>query len=91
MLRDDVVQAVKRKEFHIFPFEKIEDGVLILMGKEAGKRDKAGHYTKDSVFELIDHNLKRMYEKAKSPFKAREEVHKKHKPVRSQKNDSPRK
>ena len=91
MLRDDVVQAVKRKEFHIFPFEKIEDGVLILMGKEAGKRDKAGHYTKDSVFELIDHNLKRMYEKAKNPFKAREEVHKKHKPVRSQKNDSPRK
>ena len=29
MLRDDVVQAVKRKEFHIFPIEKIEDSDLI--------------------------------------------------------------
>ncbi len=91
MLRDDVVQAVKRKEFHIFPIEKIEDGVQILMGKEAGRRNAAGHYTKDSVFELVDHNLKHMYEKAKNPFKAREDAHKKHKPVRSNKNDSPRK
>jgi ATP-dependent Lon protease len=85
MLRDDVVQAVKRKEFHIFPIEKIEDGVRILLGKEAGSRDDAGQYTKNSVFELVDHNLKRMYDKAK------EEVAKKHKTARSKKNDSPRK
>ena len=60
VLRDEVVQAVKEKKFHIYPVEKIEEGIEILTGRPAGKQDPKGKYENDSVFGLVAKKLKDM-------------------------------
>ncbi len=60
VLRDEVVEAVKEKKFHIYPVAKIEEGIEILTGRTAGKQDAKGKYEKDSVFYLVEKRLKEM-------------------------------
>ncbi len=60
VLRDEVVQAVKAKKFHIYPVEKIQEGIEILTGKAAGKQDTKGKYEKDTVFQLVAGRLEEM-------------------------------
>ncbi len=60
VLRDEVVQAVKRRQFHIYPVSKIAEGIEILTGRLAGVQDGKGRYEKDSVFYLVGKKLKRM-------------------------------
>jgi len=49
MLRDDVIQAAKDGEFHIWAVSNIDEGIEILTGMEAGKKDKDGQFPKDSI------------------------------------------
>jgi lon-related putative ATP-dependent protease len=44
MLRDDVIEAVRQGRFHIYPLTTIDQGVALLMGVPAGRRDEDGHY-----------------------------------------------
>ncbi len=60
VLRDEVVQAVKERQFHIYPVDTIEDGIEILTGVAAGNQDAKGRYRKDSVFHLVGERLKEM-------------------------------
>jgi lon-related putative ATP-dependent protease len=60
VLRDEVIQAVKEKKFHIYPVERIEEGIQILTGKPAGKQNPKGQYEKNSVFYLVAKRLKEM-------------------------------
>ena len=39
MLRDEVIEAVAEGQFHIYPIATIEQGIEILTGVRAGKRD----------------------------------------------------
>lgn len=57
MLRDDVVRAVKRGEFHIYAISKVEEGFEILTGAPTGNRRKDGSYTPGSSFALVDDRL----------------------------------
>ncbi|MCK4537843.1 MAG: AAA family ATPase [Candidatus Krumholzibacteria bacterium] len=57
MLADEVVQAVKRGEFHIYPVKHVEEGIEILTGVNAGKRLKSGKYQKGSVNDLVQKRL----------------------------------
>ena len=65
MLREDVVESVKKKEFHIFPISRVEDGIEILTGVAAGKRVNK-KYEHNSVFFLVEKRLKEMYAKSRS-------------------------
>ncbi|MCB0833533.1 MAG: AAA family ATPase [Bacteroidetes bacterium] len=56
MLREDVVSAVKKGEFHIWAVETISEGIEILTGRPAGKENK-GKYPSDSVFGLVERRL----------------------------------
>ncbi|MGA7965184.1 MAG: Lon protease family protein, partial [Gammaproteobacteria bacterium] len=58
MLRQDVVEAVKKKNFTIYSVKTIDEGIEILTGKKAGVRTATGHYTKGSVNYLVDEKLK---------------------------------
>jgi lon-related putative ATP-dependent protease len=49
MLRQDVIQAVKDGQFHIYPVETIDEGIEILTGMTAGKPDDEGKYPSESV------------------------------------------
>lgn len=60
MLRDEVVEAVAKGLFHIYPVSTIEQGIEILTGIPAGKRDSSGNFPPNSVFALADARLKKM-------------------------------
>ena len=60
MLRDDVVQAVTKGEFQIYPVSTVEQGIEILLGVTAGKRNAAGKFTPGSVFAKVHDRLHHM-------------------------------
>ncbi|MFH1416097.1 MAG: AAA family ATPase [Elusimicrobiota bacterium] len=59
MLNDDVVDAVGKGDFHIYPVSRIQEGIEILTGVKAGNRLKSGGFSKDSVFRMADEKLKK--------------------------------
>lgn len=65
MLREDVIESVKKKEFHIYPIKRVEEGIEILTGVAAGSKTKSG-YNKGTVFELVEKKIKDMYAKARA-------------------------
>ena len=60
MLRDEVIDAVAKKKFHIYPDATIEQGIEILTGVRAGKRGKTGKFEPESVFAKVDSRLREM-------------------------------
>lgn len=62
MLGTEVIEAVKQGMFHIYSVKHVEEGIEILMGKEAGKRLKSGGFTKGSVYDLVDRKLTELAE-----------------------------
>jgi len=66
MLRKDVVDAVKKKKFHIYPVKKIDEGIELLTGVEAGKKSEGGKYPKGSVHFLVDKRLRELAEGMKT-------------------------
>jgi predicted ATP-dependent protease len=65
MLREDVIEAVMKREFHIYPIEYVEEGIEILTGVGAGRKTKTG-YDKGSVFDLVEKKIKAMYARART-------------------------
>lgn len=59
MLDEEVINAVREGEFHIYAVDRVEEGLEILTGIPAGYPDEAGNYPPDSVFGLA---LKRIQE-----------------------------
>ena len=51
MLREDIVEAVKNKKFHIYAIETIEQGVEVLTGVKAGAQRDDGSFEGRTVFE----------------------------------------
>lgn len=58
-LSDEVVEAVKNKKFHIYAVSTIEEGIEILTGVPAGKRDKNGNFPAGTVNYLVYEKLKK--------------------------------
>ena len=65
MLNDQVVDAVRSGQFHIWSVETIEEGIEILTGKPAGVRNNRGNFPKGSVFGLVDRRLREMAEQVR--------------------------
>jgi len=60
MLHDEVIDAVANNRFHIYPVATIEQGIEILTGVRAGKRDSSGKFEPDTVFAKVDDRLRDM-------------------------------
>ncbi|HKS80151.1 MAG TPA: AAA family ATPase [Candidatus Acidoferrales bacterium] len=60
MLRDEVIEAVSKGQFHIYPVKTIEQGIEILTGIRAGKRGDNGKFEPGSVFAKVDARLREM-------------------------------
>ena len=60
MLREDVIDAVAKGTFHIWPIARVEEGVQLLTGVPAGSRNGAGKFDEDSVFGRVDGRLREM-------------------------------
>ena len=63
MLRRDVVQAVERGEFHIYPVSTVDQGMEILTQRFAGEADSQGEYPAESINGLVQKRLKELSEK----------------------------
>jgi lon-related putative ATP-dependent protease len=60
MLRDEVIEAVAKGHFHIYPVATIEQGIEILTGVHAGKNRASGKFDPDSVFARANTRLGQM-------------------------------
>ena len=58
MLRKDVVEAVKKGQFHIHSVKTIDKGIEILTGMKAGEKKGDGTYPKGSINGLVDQKLR---------------------------------
>ncbi len=64
MLKDEVLEAVEKGLFHIWPIENIEQGIEILMGKPAGRLSPDGKsWEKGSVFEAVQKRVEQFYQR----------------------------
>lgn len=66
VLKDEVIDAVKKKLFHIYPVETIDQGIEILTGKKAGEKGKNGEYKNDTINYLVSEKLRRFAETVSS-------------------------
>jgi lon-related putative ATP-dependent protease len=62
VLRPDVVAAVAEKRFHIYPVERIEQGIELLTGMPAGERGKDGEFPDGTIFRKVADRLGEMAE-----------------------------
>ncbi|MBD3381122.1 MAG: AAA family ATPase [candidate division Zixibacteria bacterium] len=60
MLDHQIVEACEKGKFHIYPIKRIEEGIELLTGIPAGKRNAKGEFTKDSVFYRVNQKLEQM-------------------------------
>lgn len=62
MLRREVVDAVKKKKFHVYAVETVEEGIELLTGVPAGRPDRKGTYPKDTVYGRVQKRLTELAE-----------------------------
>ena len=73
MLRRDVVEAVEKAKFHIYPVTTVEEGIEILTGMAAGELQEDGTYPEGTLFRLVDEKLQEMAEMEKEFGKSKED------------------
>jgi predicted ATP-dependent protease len=70
MLRKDVVDAVRRNQFHVYRVSTVEEGIEILTGVRAGRPDDAGMYPPGTVFGEVQKKLKIYIDRARQAKQA---------------------
>ena len=58
-LSDDIIDSVKRGKFHIYACGTIDEGIEILTGVPAGKKDRNGNFPNGSINYLAMEKLKK--------------------------------
>ncbi len=64
VVKDEVVEAVKEGVFHIYAISTLDEGIELLMGVPAGKKDKNGKFPLNSVHGRVYKKLKEYNKKA---------------------------
>ena len=57
MLDEEVINAVRAGQFHIWAVRTIDEGIELLTGVPAGKRDSEGQYPEGTVHRLVEDRL----------------------------------
>ncbi len=60
MLREDVIEAVRQGQFHIWPVTTIDEGIELLTDTPAGQPDKDGHYPRGTVHYAVKKRLEEL-------------------------------
>jgi lon-related putative ATP-dependent protease len=66
MLREDVVEAVRRGEFAIHAVATIDEGIEILTGIKAGERTADGSFEPGTINRLVEDKLRAFAERARA-------------------------
>lgn len=64
MLRKEVVDAVKKRKFHVYQVSTVEEGIEILTGMPAGKADKKGNFPDKTVYGAVQKKLAHYYKRS---------------------------
>ncbi len=64
MLKEEVIESVRKKQFHLYPISRVEEGIEILTGVKAGKKLDRG-YEPGTVFNLVEEKIKELYARAR--------------------------
>jgi predicted ATP-dependent protease len=64
MLREDIIQSVRKNKFHIYAIKRVEEGIELLTGVKAGRKTEKG-YEPGSVFYLVENKIKELHAKAR--------------------------
>jgi lon-related putative ATP-dependent protease len=65
MLKEEILDAAKKKKFAIYTVSTIDEGIEVLTGVKAGARKPDGTFEKDTVSYLVNQRLKEMAETIK--------------------------
>ncbi|MBN1786729.1 MAG: AAA family ATPase [Candidatus Methanofastidiosa archaeon] len=66
MLKEEVVGAVREGKFHIYAVSTIDEGIEVLTGLKAGKRNDNGTYEEGGIHYLVDKRLSEIAEAMKT-------------------------
>ncbi|MFA7225813.1 MAG: AAA family ATPase, partial [Sphaerochaetaceae bacterium] len=58
----EIIEAIERKEFHIYPIQRIDEGMEILTDRPSGARNQKGNFPIDTLNRTIEDRLKHLYE-----------------------------
>ena len=64
MLRKEIIDAVKKRKFHVYQVSTVEEGIEILTGMPAGKADKNGNYPDGSVYGAVQKKLAHYFKRS---------------------------
>jgi lon-related putative ATP-dependent protease len=65
MLREDVVEAARHRQFAIYPIASIDEGIEILTGIKAGERGPEGRFPAGTVNRLVEDKLRTFAERVR--------------------------
>lgn len=65
MQNAEIVEAVRRKQFCIYPIKRLEDAIFLMMGLEAGQLRKDNTFPPNTLFAKVQHNLDVLHEASK--------------------------
>jgi len=71
-LREEVVEAVRRGQFHIYAVETVDQALELLTGMPAGERQADGTYPEGTLNALVDARLREMGEALRRAGRPRE-------------------
>lgn len=76
MLRQDIVDSVKKRTFHIYAVKSIDEGIEVLTGKRAGRWIPPSGYEKGSMHYLVDQGLRHFHERLRDAEDGHGEIEK---------------
>lgn len=65
MLKPEVTDAVREGKFHVWSLDSVDDGIELLTGVPAGKKQDDGTYVEGTVHYLVDKKLRGLADAAK--------------------------
>lgn len=66
VLPDEIIEDIRKEQFHIYPVSTVDDSMEILTGQEAGNRNSRGMFPNGTLNHLIEKNLKKLASQAKN-------------------------
>jgi lon-related putative ATP-dependent protease len=64
MLSREIIDAVKKRKFHVYQVAAVEEGIEILTGIPAGKADPGGNFPKGTVYGAVQQKLKQYFQRS---------------------------
>jgi predicted ATP-dependent protease len=73
MLRQEIIDAVQKGQFHIYAVKTVEEGLEILTGMKAGERGPDGKFPEGTIYARVEARLREIQKHLNSAEEEEEE------------------